>query len=199
MTASTVETILAQLDACAANYCDFPMLDNAYIFPADVRLTLYRDRARWALALEALGFSPKAGDDADRIILNLHVFGNCLTQPPGLCATITPATNAAPLFADPWPGKLRPGTTLSLRGREARLPTDLEAYRAAGIERRSPPEHHPDLADDGLPSHTETFRQLAAVLCTGDPARYAPTEPPNTHWRHWPHGGDGVFFDRPTS
>jgi len=58
---------------------------------------------------------------------------------------------------------------------------------------------HPDLADDERPSHTETFRQLAAVLCTGDPAHYAPTEPPNTHWRHWSHGGDGVFFDNPLS
>ena len=98
-----------KLDTCAANYSDFPMLDNAYIFPADVRLTLYGDSTRWALVLEALGFSPKAGEDADEWL-----------------------------------------------------------------------------------SHTETFRQLTAVLCTGDPTHHKPTEPPNTHWRHWPHGGDGV-------
>jgi hypothetical protein len=139
MPAYTPATILAQLDACAANHCDFPMLDNAYIFPADVRLTLYRDPTRWALALEALGFSPKAGDDADRIILDLYVFGNCLSRPPGLCPTLYPATSAAPIFADPWPGKLLPGAMLALRGREVTLPTDPEAYRAAGITRRSPP------------------------------------------------------------
>ncbi len=240
MSACTIEAILALLDACAANYCDFPMLDNAYIFPVDVRLTLYRDPARWALVLEALGFSPKAGIDAEQIILDLHVFGNCLSRPPGLCPTLCPVTSAAPLFVAPWPGKLLPGARLSLCGYEVPLPTDPEAYRAAGIELRSPPDvwgfealrvllpdyralllateaerrahlpadlpailqldewRHPDLADDELPSHTETFRQLAAVLCTGDPACYAPTVPPNTHWRHWPHGGDGVFFDNPT-
>lgn len=148
---------------------------------------------------------------------------------------------AAPLFTAPWPGKLLPGACLSLRGREVCLPTDPQAYRAAGIELRSPPDvwgfealcvllpdyralllateverrahlpadlpailhldewRHPDLADDELPSHTETFRQLAAVLCTGDPAHYAPTVPPNTHWRHWPHGGDGAFFGNATA
>jgi hypothetical protein len=229
------------LDACAANYCDFPMLDNAYIFPADVRLTLYRDRTRWALALEALGFSPKAGNDAERIILDLHVFGNCLAQPPGLCTTVTPATSTAPLFVAPWPGKVLAGARLSLRGREVYLPTAPEAYHAAGIALRSPPDvwgfealrvllpgyralllatetercahippdlpailqldewRHPNLAEDELPSHTETFQQLAAVLYTGDPARYAPNVPPNTHWRYWPHGGDGVFFGNATA
>jgi hypothetical protein len=122
MTNSTPEAILAQLDACSANYCDFPMLDNAYIFPADVRLTLYRDRTRWA-----------------------HI-------PPDLPAIL-----------------------------------QLDEWR------------HPDLAEDELPSQTETFQQLVAVLYTSDPARYAPTVPPNTHWRYWPHGGDGVFFGNATA
>lgn len=48
---------------------------------------------------------------------------------------------------------------------------------------------HPDLADDERPSRSETFRMLAEVLATGDVAAYAPTLPPNTHWRNWPDGG----------
>jgi len=229
-----VQSILNQLDECAMAY-NFPMLDNAYIFAAATRLTLYRDTARWAMLIEALGFSPKSGQDADRILIDLYGFGNCLRQAPGLLTSFYPATSAAPLFEDPWPGKLAAGArTLTLRGREVRIPTDPETYRAAGIERHSPdaiagyellrallpdyrelllateterrahlppdlPEilqlddwHHPDLADDELPGHTETFRQLANVLSSGDPARSAPTEPSNTHWRYWPYGGDGV-------
>ena len=49
--------------------------------------------------------------------------------------------------------------------------------------------HHPDLADNDLASDSETFRQLAQVLATGDPGLYRPTQPPNTHWSRWPEGG----------
>lgn len=49
--------------------------------------------------------------------------------------------------------------------------------------------HHPDITGSELPSATETFRQLADVLVTGDPSRYRATEDPNTHWKFWPEGG----------
>jgi Family of unknown function (DUF7003) len=49
---------------------------------------------------------------------------------------------------------------------------------------------HPDRAADQLPSETETFPLLAEVLITGDPQRYCPTRPANTHWRYWPTGGE---------
>jgi hypothetical protein len=39
------------------------------------------------------------------------------------------------------------------------------------------------------PSANETFRQLAEVIETGDLRRYAPTEPPDTHWSNWPESG----------
>ena len=48
---------------------------------------------------------------------------------------------------------------------------------------------HPDRIKGELPSTTETFRRLARVLETGDVTAYAPSEAPNTHWRHWPNGG----------
>ena len=38
--------------------------------------------------------------------------------------------------------------------------------------------HHPNLAEGELPSQTETFRQLALVLASGDLSHYQPTEPP---------------------
>ena len=34
--------------------------------------------------------------------------------------------------------------------------------------------------DDEAPSNTEAVQMLVDVLVTGDPSKYAPTEPPNT-------------------
>jgi hypothetical protein len=48
---------------------------------------------------------------------------------------------------------------------------------------------HPDLVEEELPSTTLAFQQLAQVLATGDPTHYTASEPPNTHWSHWPEGG----------
>jgi hypothetical protein len=50
--------------------------------------------------------------------------------------------------------------------------------------------HHPDVVDKAArPSKSETFRQLAQVLVTGDVRAYRPTAIPNTHWKNWPDGG----------
>jgi hypothetical protein len=50
--------------------------------------------------------------------------------------------------------------------------------------------HHPNVVDDeDRPSGSETFRQLADVLVTGNTTLYRPTLPPNTHWQNWPDGG----------
>ncbi|QEL15244.1 DUF7003 family protein [Limnoglobus roseus] len=49
--------------------------------------------------------------------------------------------------------------------------------------------NHPDVADDERPSKSETFRQLARVLATGDVRKYRPKHAPNTHWQNWPNGG----------
>lgn len=43
--------------------------------------------------------------------------------------------------------------------------------------------HHLDLDECDAPSKTSAIRMLAEVLVTGDPQRYAPTEPSNTDWR----------------
>lgn len=49
--------------------------------------------------------------------------------------------------------------------------------------------HHPDLVEEELPSHNETFQQLAEVLVTGDISKYRPSMKPNTAWKNWPEGG----------
>lgn len=50
--------------------------------------------------------------------------------------------------------------------------------------------HHPNVVDEkDRPSGSETFRQLAEVLVTGDIDRYRPSREPNTNWVNWPDGG----------
>ena len=65
--------ILAQLDRHAGEFT-FPMLDNGYIFPVDVRLTAWRDKSRWALAIEVVGYSPRAAE----LHVVIHRYGNCV-------------------------------------------------------------------------------------------------------------------------
>ena len=49
--------------------------------------------------------------------------------------------------------------------------------------------NHPDLANREIPSESETFQQLAKVLCTGNTDYYNPTQLSNTDWRNWLEGG----------
>ena len=49
--------------------------------------------------------------------------------------------------------------------------------------------YQPDTVSDELPSATETFRQFAEVLATGDVDHYRPAQAPNTHWSNWPEAG----------
>lgn len=56
----SAEKILKVLDGCCENFT-FPMLDNGYVYPAATRLTLFRSRDDWAIAIEVFGFSPRSG------------------------------------------------------------------------------------------------------------------------------------------
>ena len=50
--------------------------------------------------------------------------------------------------------------------------------------------NHPDVVQaEHRPRNSETFKQLAQVLVTGDVRFYEPTAPANTHWKNWPNGG----------
>ena len=77
----TEAEILGQLDDCALKF-EFPMLDNGYVYPGDVRLHAYADQSRWALIIEHLGYHLRAGNH-DGVTNCLHYFGNCLPRKPG--------------------------------------------------------------------------------------------------------------------
>jgi hypothetical protein len=59
------------------------MLDNGYIYPADVRLHAFGNEEKWAIAIDHLGYDVRSGDH-DGMCDCLHYFGNCLRREPGM-------------------------------------------------------------------------------------------------------------------
>ena len=80
-TTFTEQEILSQLDDCAAESA-FPMLDNGYVYPADVRLHAFGNPEKWAIVIDHLGYHYRSGDH-DGIVDCVHYFGNCLRRKPG--------------------------------------------------------------------------------------------------------------------
>lgn len=78
---SKTSEVLNQLDQCNSEYT-FPMLDNGYVYPAGTKLSVYRDDKRWVIIIEVIGFNYRSGGH-DGVSNCLHVYGNCLTYPPG--------------------------------------------------------------------------------------------------------------------
>ncbi len=78
---NTAEEILSQLDHSATEF-SFPALDNGYIYPGDVRLSVYRDAQNWLMIIEHLGANPRCGD-IDSIQNCLHLYGSNLHRRPG--------------------------------------------------------------------------------------------------------------------
>ena len=214
MAAFTRRDILAQLDAHCGTFT-FPMLDNGYVYLVDTRLTAFRDDRRWALVIETLGYSPRAG----QLDNTVHRYGNCIDGKTGthnsdfLCAI-------AGDIEDPDNGEhLLPGLdAISIRGVTIAVPRRDEPWPLADFFRtlvpahrdllladrgelmmRLPPDlpqilrleewHHPNVVAEELPSASPTFQMIAEVMVSGDPRKYAPKMAANTHWSHWPDGG----------
>ncbi|GAA2371732.1 hypothetical protein Cme02nite_63760 [Catellatospora methionotrophica] len=213
----TSDEVLAQFDRAAKRF-DFPDPENGYYYAIDSRLHAFRDATRWALVVELVGYSPRAGNVLDV----LHCFGNCLTEgEPGYGEGdfLARVDNMYQLEHHAEPERLRGGRPpVVVRGQALDVDA-VEGERLEDVFRRLVPEHRdllladevelrhrlpadlprvlvleqwwhrdPDRFDQ-LPSETETFQQLAQVLTTGDVAAYQPTHAPNTHWSYWPESG----------
>ncbi len=232
-TAYTQGEILSQLDACCPDFT-FPMLDNGYVYLADVRLSAYRTEAYWALIIETLGSNFRASG----VYNALHCYGNCFAHPAGLAddgivAVLDDPLNN-PIFdeEDRWDVQQEKGS-LRVRGKTIAYDVSMKHLLEKGIGedtwdsggvtitelvRSLLPEHHalllateeelrqrlpfdlplvlrldewhhPDVVEDELPSGNEAFQMIADVFVSGDPMRYKPTLPPNTHWSNWLEGG----------
>lgn len=207
-----VSQILGQFDWASAEF-RFPDLGHGYYYAVDARLHAYSDAGRWALIVEAVGYSPRGGNLFDV----LHVFSNSLTSgSPGFenedflprVDNFVEVEGEAETYREAVPVVVRghsldvtapAGTRLEDVFRQL-IPAHRELMLAeeSELRRRIPadlPEvlrldewHQPDIIDR-QPSETETYRLLAEVLATADPTRYTPTLPPNTHWSNWPDSG----------
>jgi hypothetical protein len=208
--------ILDQLDLAAKEF-QFPMLDNGYFYPVDQRLHAFGDQQRWAVVIETLGYNPRAGNlinvlekfgncvgapgaDNDDFIGRLDNFEELWK----LEQDDRPWTDAGRLvvrgitipFPQDVPMDAQPWTLIRLV-----VPQNRFRFLASEVElrQRVPPDlprmllldewNHPDVVKGEAPSDSETFRMVAEALVSGDPRRYAPRLPPNTHWSNWPEGG----------
>ncbi|MER5820999.1 hypothetical protein ABT086_01465 [Streptomyces mirabilis] len=208
----TTSSILGQFDLCA-DKAAFPDLDNGYYYPVDARIHLFGDATRWAMVAELLGYNPRGGN----LIDVMHRFGNCLTRgEPGFGDFLERVDNmeeidpdGASVYVGGVPVVVR-GTALRVdaaastpledvfrllaEGNKELLLADETELRAdlpadLPVLLRLDAWHQPQDLWDTVPSTHETFRLIAEVLNSSDPARYRPTLPPNTHWSHWPDAG----------
>ncbi|MFB7439124.1 MULTISPECIES: DUF7003 family protein [Streptomyces] len=160
-----------------------------------------------------LGYNPRGGN----LIDVMHRFGNCLTRGgPGFGDFLERVDNmeeidpdGAEVYVGGVPVVVR-GTALRVdaaastpledvfrllaEGNKELLLADETELRAdlpadLPVLLRLDAWHQPQDLWDTVPSTHETFRLLAEVLNSSDPARYRPTLPPNTHWSHWPDAG----------
>lgn len=226
--------ILEILDKCAESLT-FPMLDNGYFYPANSKLTVFKDDDSWAIVIEIFGFSPRSGDPD----ISIYTFSNdiqnrsssssyLLDNPHNELSMIFPINNQDWMDFENCEVLASEGVC-ELRNTHVPLPHKDE-YAKCGIElsedepqtfefcrylalkfkedtlcQKSEREkhipknmrtllelenwYHPDLVDDELPSHCESFKQIAHVIVTGDASTYKPTKPPNNHWSNWPEAG----------
>ncbi|MFG2440548.1 DUF7003 family protein [Streptomyces sp. NPDC048508] len=206
------EEILTQLDKSAAEFT-FPDLGHGYFYAVDARMRLFCDLERWALIVETVGYNPRIANLVDV----LHVFGNCLTAGgPGFvngdfldrvenmgeidneesyAGDAPVVVRGRPLTVDAGPGepledvfrRLVPEHRELLFADEdelrSRIPGDLP--KVLQLEEW----HQPEIPSETLPSMSETYRQIAEVLASGDVSRYRPSLSPNTHWTNWPDSG----------
>lgn len=141
------ETILEQLDEAARNFV-FPMLDNGYIYPADVRMSIYRDEARWLMIIEALGVGTPQTSGIDSFCNALYLFGNALDRKPGTANTdfLYPIASLPedPLFADEYDWNVRPEAgALSLREQRVALDLTEASLHRKGLTLLASPEVDP--------------------------------------------------------
>jgi hypothetical protein len=160
--------ILKQLDTCAKDF-NFPILDNGYVYLADVRLTGYASPTLWVLIFETLGFFNRTGG-IDGFSNALYCFGNNLNEPPGLSNRrfIFPISDgpSEPLFSEEDLDRIRLGVqTIAIRDQVVSLPQDPQFYYAKGIELQDPPRIYAyEVLRGLLPEYRQTLLATSAEL-----------------------------------
>jgi hypothetical protein len=172
----SAQSILNQLDHCADSG-QFPVLDNGYVYPAAVRLSVFRDDSDWLMIIESLGaYSPRtSGCDS---------FQNCLYTYGG-DEFLTPGTSNGnflypiesddddPLFADKYDWNLRQeARTLWIRDQRITFDPSPESLAQKGITLIEPPEiDPPSVLRSLLPEHRELLLASDKELAQRNPGK----------------------------
>ena len=124
------EEILGQMDREAAEY-RFPMLNNAYLRGADIRLTAFSGASEWLIVFQQIGVMEER--DFENVVF---AYGNRLAT-PGLQKSVS-LVGPPPggrirdedgyLKLDPW------DFTISIRGQVRHFRPGKEDYAAAGVD-----------------------------------------------------------------
>jgi hypothetical protein len=172
----TAQSILDQFDHCADGG-QFPVLDNGYVYPADVRLSVYRDDSDWLMIIESLGaYSPRTS--------GCNSFQNCLYVYGG-DEFLTPGTSnrnflfpvesldTDPLFADEYDWNVRQDArSLEVRGQVIRFDPSPESLAQKGITLINSPEiDPPSVLRSLLPDHRELLLASDKELAQRNPGR----------------------------
>jgi hypothetical protein len=205
--------ILAVLDGLAAGF-EFPGFNNMNYETADSRLHCFRDGDRWALVVEELVDWPGAdglmtlvfamGDIQGEALRTLSPIETAIEYDDEEDALIVPdeVVVRGQTIAIDQDGVEAIAEEHEVEGSFAVLVQLIESHREklfctpAELAESVAPGlvsiltldewSHPDVYGGPKPSESETFRQLAEVLATGDTKRWAPTEAPNNRdWKTW--------------
>jgi hypothetical protein len=135
----TEEEILKTLDNSNDGfYCRFFDLGNTYSYLIDSRINLFRNESdQWAIAVERLGYNPRAGN----IILEIHYYGNCLINLEQHNNRPTNNSMIYPIDLDSFVGSLDDGKELKpdakfwlVRGKQVELSHNKIDYANANVE-----------------------------------------------------------------
>ena len=168
--------ILEQFDRCAEDFT-FPMLDNGYVYLADVRLSLYRDAANWLMIIEVLGAYTPQVSSFDSLQNCLHLFGSNLHRAPGTSNQdfLYPVEGCPddPLFEDEHDWFVKPNAScVMLRGLRIGLDLSPAALSAKGITLVEPPQIDPAaLMRSLLPEHRSLLFASEAELQQRNPGK----------------------------
>lgn len=172
----SVPEILDQLDECAAAFT-FPMLDNGYVYPADVRMSIFRSANEWLMIMEVLGTYTPRMSGLDSFQNCLHLFGSNLHRKPGTANEdfLYPVHSCDddPLFEDEgdWFVSERVRSII-LRGTRIELDVTPETLLRKGITLVEPPRVDPvAVLRSLLPEHRNLLLATEEQLARRNPRR----------------------------
>ncbi len=133
----TEQQILDTLDNSSYHYGSFVALGHGYSHLLDTRLNIFRgDQEHWAIAVERLGYNPRA----EAITLDIHYYGNCLINLEKYNNQPVNQYGVYPIDWDNFEATtdeecLKPDARFWLvRGQHVPLSHDKQAYTDTGIE-----------------------------------------------------------------